>query len=315
MTAGSISRATSGTIGVERPEGGATGRHSAAYSNLVEAPTTLEVSRVESATGWWEMVRGSPDARLGSRVVGLCGYRERSQAVVERHMAATSKIPLILSFGDTIEVDMAGRVGDSFESFVAGFHPGPATTRYQNAQHGLQVDLTPLGAYGIFGVPGSAFAGQIVSLDDVAPRLGDCHLQDRLASLRTWRERFAVVNELLLSLADTGPEPDPMVTWMWQQIERSQGRIRIADLVGETGRSHRHVTSRFHTQVGLTPKAAARVLRFEHAAQLVCSGSANLAELAMQCGYADQSHLTRDFSRLAGCSPGAFARADLTAAT
>jgi AraC-like DNA-binding protein len=280
----------------------------------VDGPANIDVSRAESATGWWEMVRADPDARLDALVVELCGYRERSQAVVERHMTATSMIPVIVSFGDTIEVDMAGRVGDSFGSFVAGFHPGPATTRYQDAQFGLQLDLTPLGAYRIFGVPSSALAHRIVGLDDVAPRLGGPPLQDRLASLPTWRERFAVVNELLLSMADGGPEPDPMVTWMWRQLEISHGRARIADLVDETGRSHRHVTSRFQAQVGLTPKAAASVLRFEHAASVVSSGRTTLTDVAAACGYADQSHLTRDFTRLAGCAPGAFARVAPTAA-
>jgi hypothetical protein len=42
------------------------------------------VSRVDSATGWWEFVRGAPDPRLRGLVAGQFGYRERAQVAVQR---------------------------------------------------------------------------------------------------------------------------------------------------------------------------------------------------------------------------------------
>jgi AraC-like DNA-binding protein len=257
------------------------------------------------------MARRPPDPRLSSLVVELCGYEEqaRDQVTVERHIPATSIVPVILSFGDTIEVDMAGRTGDRFRSFVAGVHPGRAATRYQGSQMGVQIDLTPLGAHTVFGLPGAALAHRVVDLADVAPGLGGPSLQDRLASLPTWPRRLALVEQVVASLAAAGPRPDPMVRWLWHQISVSQGRARIADLVAETGHSHRHVTTRFRQQVGLTPKALAGVVRFEHAAEAVSTGHASLADVASTCGYADQSHLNREFVRLAGSPPGAFVRA------
>ena len=94
---------------------------------------------------------------------------------------------------------------------------------------------------------------------------------------------------------------------MWRQICESGGRVRIGDLIDQTGWSHRHVTARFRDQIGLTPKAAAAVVRFERAnAEL---GTAPLAELALRHGYADQSHLTREVARYAGEPPLELARA------
>jgi transcriptional regulator GlxA family with amidase domain len=77
----------------------------------------------------------------------------------------------------------------------------------------------------------------------------------------------------------------------------------------ETGWSRRHVTQRFRRQLGLSPKAYARLLRFKHAsALLVEEGSVrSLAQVATEAGFYDQSHLTRDFATLAGTTPGAYA--------
>ena len=81
----------------------------------------------------------------------------------------------------------------------------------------------------------------------------------------------------------------------------------------ETGWSRRHVTERFRRQLGVSPKAYARLLRFEHATSLLNRPATRctLADVAMEAGYYDQSHLSRDFVALAGMTPAAYA-ADAT---
>jgi AraC-like DNA-binding protein len=263
------------------------------------------VSRVESATGWWEFVRAAPDPRLRGLVAGRFGYRERTQAPIQRRLPATSLIPVVLSLGDRLEVvevvDGQG-AGRSYESLLAGFQPGHALTRITGAQFGLRMYLTPLGAYRILGIPGSALAWGVHHLEDIAPNVVRS-LPDRLASLPTWAERFAVVDEVIAQMADRGREPDPLVEWVWRQLQASGGRVRIADLVAKSGWSHRHVISRFRDHVGVTPKIAANVVRFERAAAALVSQRWSLAEVAARYGYADQSHLTRDFVRFAGNTP------------
>jgi AraC-like DNA-binding protein len=269
-------------------------------------PTTT-LSRA-SATGWRELVRGATHPRLAGLVSGRYGYRELARETVRRRMPASSTVPLALSFGDRLEVldgTGAGSAG-SYGSFVAGFGAGPADTRFAGTQHGVQVDLTPLGAYQILGVPASGLAHQVLDLADLAPHLART-LPDRLASLPTWQARFTLVDAVLAGLADRGREPDPLVRWLWDRLQGSGGQVRIADLVERSGWSHRHVTTRFREQVGVTPKRAAGVLRFERAAADLSSGSASLAAVTARHGYADQSHLTREFARLAGITPSGYA--------
>ncbi len=103
--------------------------------------------------------------------------------------------------------------------------------------------------------------------------------------------------------------PSREVVWAWDVLERSHGRAPIGLLADRLGRSRRHLVARFREQIGLPPKTAARILRFNRAVDLLRAHRANgLAELAFECGYYDQSHLNRDFRAFAGTSPGELAR-------
>ena len=112
---------------------------------------------------------------------------------------------------------------------------------------------------------------------------------------------------LRLALAATPATDVPAeVGWAWRQLLRTGGAVRVSDLAAGTGWSGRHLTSRFRAEIGLTPKAAARVVRFDRARKLLVTSvntDYRLADLAADCGYFDQAHLAREFRALAGCPP------------
>ncbi len=65
------------------------------------------------------------------------------------------------------------------------------------------------------------------------------------------------------------------------------------------GWSARHLTNRFRAEVGLRPKEAARVVRFDRARRQLRPGR-RMADVAAAAGYYDQAHLAREFQALAG---------------
>nr|WP_269205257.1 helix-turn-helix domain-containing protein [Motilibacter aurantiacus] len=82
------------------------------------------------------------------------------------------------------------------------------------------------------------------------------------------------------------------------------GRVRIEDVAREAGWSRRHLEARFRLEIGLSPKQAAGVARFDRARRaLQAAPRTPLAALAARHGYYDQAHLTREFTRLAGVPP------------
>jgi len=215
-------------------------------------------------------------------------------------------MPLVFSFADSLEVYGVDGGGRALRSFVAGFMTGPATTRFTGSQECVQVYLTPVGVLRLLDVPGAELVNRVTEIADLLPSVS-ASTTDQLHAASTWAERFRLVEDLLLRRVERGRQADDFVAWMWQRIVAGEGRAPIADLVSATGWSHRHVTSRFTHQIGLGPKAAASVVRFERTAAAL--SSAPLAEIAHRHGYADQSHLSREFVRYTGESPAAHAQA------
>jgi methylphosphotriester-DNA--protein-cysteine methyltransferase len=90
---------------------------------------------------------------------------------------------------------------------------------------------------------------------------------------------------------------------------RRVARQDVGALAREIYVSERQLRRRFHAAVGYGPKTLARVLRFRRFVEAIDRGHTDLAALAWEAGYADQAHLTREATRLAGLPPLSFIRA------
>ncbi len=88
-------------------------------------------------------------------------------------------------------------------------------------------------------------------------------------------------------------------------VEACGGRIRVADLAREVNVTNRTLERFFLDQIGLQPKRFIRNVRFQNAVIRLRSGyrMGNLAGIAYDCGYSDQSHLIKEFKTLSGRLP------------
>lgn len=98
------------------------------------------------------------------------------------------------------------------------------------------------------------------------------------------------------------------MTHAYRLLLRDHGTLRIGALAAEIGWSRKHLLHRFRAEMGLGPKALARMLRFHQACRLAQQPGSEWAQVAAAGGYADQAHLAREFIDLAGESPQAWAR-------
>ncbi|MCW3065793.1 MAG: Helix-turn-helix, AraC domain protein [Solirubrobacterales bacterium] len=261
----------------------------------------------DSPLGWWEMARADPDPRLRAHVTGYTGYVEQTTGFTRRRELPSGGATLIVSFGPAIDVAFPelGEPERRFGSFVAGLHDTYATTS-SGRQHGMQVNLTPLGAFRVLGAPMSAFTNRVVALEDALGRPGAL-LAEMLYDAGGWTERFALLDAIIATRLAEAPRCSPDVAWAWRRLEATHGRVGIGALAGELGCSHRHLTVRFREQIGLPPKTLARVLRFHRVIGLTAREERpRWAEIAYECGYYDQAHLNRDFREFAGTTPTGF---------
>lgn len=92
-------------------------------------------------------------------------------------------------------------------------------------------------------------------------------------------------------------------------IQRSNGILPVRDIARRLGCSERHLRRTLVAAIGLSPKQYARIVRFRHAMQLVMRTRQPLAGIAVDLGYTDQSHMTREFTAVAGRTPLVLRRA------
>jgi transcriptional regulator GlxA family with amidase domain len=85
----------------------------------------------------------------------------------------------------------------------------------------------------------------------------------------------------------------------------------VQQLADEIGYSRRHFSERFRDAIGVAPRLAARAFRFERTCRLIADNPLSLAHVAIERGYYDQAHLTREWYALAGCSPKAWMTREL----
>lgn len=86
------------------------------------------------------------------------------------------------------------------------------------------------------------------------------------------------------------------------------GDVSLARLAGECELSLSHFARSFRQSTGLTPHRWLLERRIEKSKSLLLDFALPLADIALACGFADQSHFTRVFSRMTGSSPGVWRR-------
>jgi AraC-like DNA-binding protein len=249
-------------------------------------------------------------------VAWYSGYREADVPPARHRGLPSPWLTLIITLDDPLTISEhpdPHQPASQHRVLIGGLHTAPALVTHDGRQSGIQLGLTPLGARVLLGLPAGALASLDLEGDEVVGRFA-AELQDRVRAAGTWADRFTVLDGLLAARArSTGPMDArdriaPEVAHAWRNLLATGGAMSVARLAQETGWSARHLDNRFRAEIGLTPKAAARVIRFDRARRTLMrrvadGGSPALADLAVACGYYDQAHLAREFRGLAGCPP------------
>jgi AraC-like DNA-binding protein len=174
-------------------------------------------------------------------------------------------------------------------AFVAGPDTGPAPIGGGPGTVYVGLRFGPGAGGPALALPLSELRDRRVALADL-----DRRLDERLPADLEPRE---AVRRLLETVA---AEPDAAVVEAARRLDDPGARIE--GLAAELGLSERQLRRRCHAAAGYGPKTLHRVLRFR---RFLAAPGGDLARAALDAGYADQSHLTRECGRLSGLAPAA----------
>jgi AraC-like DNA-binding protein len=178
----------------------------------------------------------------------------------------------------------------------------------------LGIRLSPAGAYALLGTPLIDISDITVDLTDVAGRSTE-ELVDACSAVSSGEDRVRAAMRWVCARMARGMRMDPAVAWSIGEIERVNGSVSIAAVRERIGFTKGRLVDAFREQVGLPPKAFARVIRFRHVLRQLHAGAESLAEVAVAAGLYDQPHLNAEFKALSGFTPTEFLAAQRYSAT
>jgi AraC-like DNA-binding protein len=255
----------------------------------------------------WDIAIRSPAAPLRSFVRGdYIGYKEWSGALHRRREFPVPFAVMVIELGPPLRLYDGGdtrQVAYHRGGFVGGLCDTFVDCEHDGFQHGVQVNLTPIGARLLFDVPMSDISAQVVAIDDLLPARHR-GLAERLADVDDWDVRFDLVDATLADCLHEASPRTAVVAWAASRIAESGGTLSIRELVRELGYSRKHVISLFRDQVGIPPKMLAEIVRFDRLFQHLRRGDeGSWSELALEYGFYDQAHMAREIRRFTGVTP------------
>jgi AraC-like DNA-binding protein len=235
----------------------------------------------------------------------MAGFSDRARDLIDLPVVPYPAVTLVIDLGQAPLLVEHASGQPRRGSLAAGLAPGAVTARGRDIEC-LQVRLSPVAAHPVLGA-GSELGETVAALEDLWGR-DAARTEEQLRAARSWDDRFAIAQAALARRYEAGRAVDPEVAFAWGQMVTSRGQVRVERLAAETGWSRKRLWSRFRSQIGLTPKRAAQLIRFDHAAHRLAAGH-RAALVAAETGYADQSHLHRDVMTFTGVTPMAVAAA------
>jgi len=201
---------------------------------------------------------------------------------------------------------------------AAGFAVGMMSRAIHVASGGpvrtVAVRFKPGAAGRFLGLPLHVLTDQRADMDQLWGRSDAERMADAL-----WGTELSDVQRIALLEADllarlrrppggaSGTDGHALIRHALAALDASHGALRIEDLAAQMHVSRQHMAAQFRIKVGLSPKLYARIARFRRAmAALRQAPSPDFAQLALECGYFDQSHLIHDFQDFAGSTPERF---------
>ena len=146
-----------------------------------------------------ESLRHQPPPALRPLVAWYSGYRQAGLPPARHRGLPSPYLTLIVTLDDPLivaEHPDPRQPASRHSVLVGGLHTVPALITHEGRQSGIQLQVTPLGARALLGLPAGELASLDLEADDVlGPFAAELH--DRVRAAGTWAARFAVLDDLL----------------------------------------------------------------------------------------------------------------------
>lgn len=211
-------------------------------------------------------------------------------------------------------VEMVFHYKGSFNkiSDYGGEEPAPSGVQGPSTNYKIYKTTTDFGIFGVylypFVIPGllSMPSTELSNtMPDFSTLFGSAgyELEEKILTANSNQDRLKLITSFLKKHLTRGINRDPGIFYTIQSVIESGGMIDINNLAERCFLSRRQFERKFKNYAGFSPKTYSRIIRFQAAADEYGNQKKSLAEIALDCGYYDQSHFTNDFKKFSGHNP------------
>jgi len=211
---------------------------------------------------------------------------------------------IIFHFGGDCSISHNGNVQPLPSPFMVGLLNQPVIFYAKNVLEIIAIRCFPWTVFDLLGLPSGKDGVRIVE-HPIAQLQSALH---KLIHARKIEEAVTEVKQYFLN-ARSRIAADSMLFKAGVAMRKANGTLPVSEVAAAAHATVRTLERKFKQSSGYTVKDVSGLMRFEQVRnQLWHSPDSNLAGLAHELGYTDQSHLSREFKRYSGTTPAAFAR-------
>ncbi len=294
----------------------------------------IEVTDHRSDLGRWRAGHRPAEPRLRDYVLGYFASEGfLPKPLHERHLPLR-EVAIVLNFAAPhriIDPSDPKRTAEHRNAWIVALQHRHQIREAFGARDFMVIGFTPIGAQMLLGTPMDLLTDRTLALEDVDSRFSRL-LTGHAEATHDWAARFDIVENVIAARLASAPCPPAGLLRAWRIFQESPNGVDLARLPDEFGCSRRHLIAQFHQYFGMAPKMIARISRFHLAVRAVhrlgrldpapyvegkpyleCQADDGFrtatqttmrwADLALACGYYDQSHFINEFRSLSGLSP------------
>lgn len=128
-------------------------------------------------------------------------------------------------------------------------------------------------------------------------------LREEILETKDAQLRFQIVENFLLETFCSMLTLNPCVGYALKQIIHQPDQTTLGELNQKVGYSQKHFISMFKKQIGITPKAYLKIMRFQKAINEIEKQEIDWTLISQDCGFYDQAHFINDFKLFSGFTP------------
>jgi AraC-like DNA-binding protein len=301
--------------------------------------TRIEVTDHRSDLGRWRAAQRPAEPRLRDYVLGYFASEGFLPKPLHERRLPLREVSIVLNFAAPhriIDPSDPKRTTERRNAWIVALQHRHQIGEAFGARDFMVIRFTPIGAQMLLGAPMDLLTDRTLALEDVDSRFSRL-LTGHADATHDWAARFDIVENIIAARLASAPSPPAGLLHSWRLLQKSPNLVDLARLPEEFGCSRRHLIAQFHKYFGMAPKMIARISRFHLAMAAVhrlgrrdplpyaegkpyldCQADDSVhaatkttirwSDLALDCGYYDQSHFINEFRSFSGLSPLEFLR-------